>query len=278
MLARESSVTDCAGAVALDSVAGAVTFENVSFGYTSESSVLHEISFHVTAGQQVAIVGASGSGKSTLFNLLLRLFDPSTGRILIDGRDLRSVQLDSYRARLGVVPQSPEFWNDSVVNNVRYFVPHATDDEVIAACTKFGLRETIAALPKGYQERLGESGQCFSGGERQRIALARLSLKKFDVVLLDEPTSSLDNVTEREMQRGIDETTKGKTTFVIAHRLSTIEHADIILVMAHGRIVERGTHQELLMKKGDYSQLIGGTRGRDDVRTDTETGVRRRPL
>ena len=234
---------------------GAIAFENVSFGYEPGRNILWDVSFSVPAGQTLAIVGGSGSGKSTVARLLFRFYDPDAGRVLIDGQDLRNVERASLRRALGIVPQDTLLFNDTIAYNIAYSRPGAGMDEVREAARGARVHEFIDSLPAGYETPVGERGVKLSGGERQRIAIARALLKNPPIMVFDEATSALDTRTERAIQAELDRIAQGRTTLIIAHRLSTIVDADRILVLDHGRIVEQGTHTELLAAGGMYAQM-----------------------
>jgi ATP-binding cassette subfamily B protein len=235
---------------------GTVAFENVSFSYVGRpEKALDSVSFHVNAGETVALVGASGAGKSTIFNLLLRFYDPASGVVSVDGVNVRDVDLSALRHRMALVPQDIALFADTVIENIRYGTPDATPSEVRRAATAAQADEFIRALPNGYDTQLGERGQSLSGGQRQRIAIARAILKDSPILLLDEATSALDAESEGAVQRALDDLMKGRTTLVIAHRLATVQKADRIFVMDEGRIVEAGTDAELVRRGGIYARL-----------------------
>lgn len=212
--------------------------------------------FELTRGQMVAIVGKSGNGKSSLFSLLLRLFDPTEGRILVDDTGLRALQHRSYRIHVGVVPRDTRFWDDSVLENIRYLAAETSKTQAVEMCKKVNLHDTIMGLPGQYRHRMGEGGQVLSGGQRQRLAVARVLLKRCGIMMFDEPTNGLDTITEQHIRHCTEQGAQRRTTFVISHRLSTIRHAHLILVVDQGRIVERGTHEELSRQPdGLYNQL-----------------------
>ena len=235
----------------------AITFEAVSFNYPSRplQSALSNFSMQVAPGETVAIVGPSGAGKSTVFQLLLRFYDPQSGRIALDGVATRDMSLTDLRQRVGIVPQDAVIFSTSALENIRYGKPEATDDEVKAAAKAAFADEFIKALPEGYDTFLGERGVRLSGGQRQRVAIARAMLKNSPLLLLDEATSALDAESERMVQAALESAMKGRTTLVIAHRLATVQQADRILVLDHGKLVEQGTHAELVAKGGVYARL-----------------------
>jgi ATP-binding cassette, subfamily B, bacterial len=279
-------------AVHLRHVEGAVRFEDVRFSYLevpehaalSLSSrdkpvgaeaaptvavgarywALDEVSFEVKPGQMAALVGPSGSGKTTITYLLPRLYDPSSGRICLDGHDLRDLALDTLAQHIGMVTQETYLFHDTIATNLRYARPNATDDELIAACRAANIHDLIVQLPEGYDTVVGERGYRMSGGEKQRLAIARVILKDPRILVLDEATSALDSESERAIQEALETVMQGRTTLVIAHRLSTILKADTILVLQNGHLVEQGTHQQLLDHAGLYARLYA-TQFRDGV-------------
>jgi ATP-binding cassette, subfamily B, heavy metal transporter len=255
ILARRPEIEDRRGAEALKVRAGAIRFENVAFAYEPERPILNGVSFEVPAGRTVAIVGPSGAGKSTISRLLFRFYDVSGGRILIDGQDIRGVTQNSLRAAIGMVPQDTVLFNDTIRYNIRYGRWDASDAEVEEAARLAQIDGFIRLAPKGYDTEVGERGLKLSGGEKQRVAIARTILKAPPILLLDEATSALDSHTERDIQEALDRVARNRTTLVIAHRLSTIVGADEILVLDHGTIVERGTHNELLARGGLYASM-----------------------
>lgn len=238
-------------------VAGSITFEDVRLRYAgADRDALDEITVHVPAGSSLALVGHTGSGKSSLAGLVARLHDPSAGRVLIDGVDLRDLQLQTLAALVGVVSQETYLLHASIADNLRFAKPDATDAELITACRDAQIHDVIAALPEGYATVVGARGHRFSGGEKQRIAIARTLLRDPRVLVLDEATSALDNETERAVQEALDTASRGRTTITIAHRLSTIRDADRIAVLDHGRVVESGSHDELATRGGPYAALV----------------------
>lgn len=258
LLGRDQEVADRPDAPPLAVRGGEVRFEHVAFGYTPARRILHDVSFTVPAGTTTAIVGHSGSGKSTLGRLLFRFYDvPRDGhsRILIDGQDLREVSQASLRAAIGIVPQDTVLFNDTLYYNIAYGRPSATREEVLAAARAAHLDAFIARLPEGYETPVGERGLKLSGGEKQRVAIARTLLKDPAILLLDEATSALDSRSEQAIQTALDAVSRNRTTLVIAHRLSTIVGADQIIVMDQGRIVERGSHAALMAAHGSYAQM-----------------------
>ncbi|GGY61066.1 ABCB family ABC transporter ATP-binding protein/permease [Marinobacter zhanjiangensis] len=255
LLGKAPAVTDAPDAGELNTAGGTVRFEGVRFGYQPDRTILHDVSFEIPAGHKVAVVGASGAGKSTLARLLFRFFDVDAGRITIDGQDIRTVTQDSLRSAIGVVPQDTVLFNDTLYQNLAYGRPGASEEEVYRAAQLAHLDHFIESLPQGYQTRVGERGLKLSGGEKQRVAIARVFLKNPPILILDEATSSLDSVSEQVILEALREVSEQRTTLVIAHRLSTVRDADTILVMADGGMVERGTHRQLLAAGGRYADL-----------------------
>jgi ATP-binding cassette subfamily B protein len=236
-------------------VRGEIHFERVTFAYPNRHAVLEDLSLHIPAGKTIAIVGATGSGKSTLVKLLLRLYDVDSGSITIDGIELRQLNLYDLRRSIGLVSQDVFLFHGTVAENIAYGTFEATETEVMRAATLAQAHEFIVQLPQGYHTLVGERGQKLSGGQRQRLAIARAAIKNPPILILDEATSAVDNETEAAIQRSLGEITKNRTTIAIAHRLSTIRHADCIYVMERGKFVESGTHEQLLEKKGIYTNL-----------------------
>ena len=255
LLDKDAEITDAPNARQLDVGEGEITFETVSFHYQVERNILQQISFTVPAGHKVAVVGASGAGKSTLARLLFRFYDVTDGSIKINGQDIRTVTQASLRSAIGIVPQDTVLFNDTIYYNIAYARPQATREEVFAAATLANIHHFIETLPKGYETVVGERGLKLSGGEKQRVAIARAILKKPKILIFDEATSSLDSQSEQAIQVALAEVATHHTTLVIAHRLSTIVDAEQILVMEHGKIIERGTHAELLNLDGVYANL-----------------------
>jgi ATP-binding cassette subfamily B protein len=255
LLRERPEIEDTPGLPPLQATAGDVVFENVSFHYEPGRTALADVSFHIPPGTTLAVVGRSGSGKSTLARLLLRLYDPDGGRILIDGQDIRHVSPGSVRRDIGVVPQETALFNDTLGNNIAYGRIGSTEDEVVAASKAAHLHELIASLPDQYATPAGERGVKISGGEKQRIAIARAILKNPPILVFDEATSALDSDSEHAIAQELDRLSRNRTTLIIAHRLSTIVNAHAIIVMDRGHIVERGSHAELLRRKGMYARL-----------------------
>jgi ABC-type multidrug transport system fused ATPase/permease subunit len=265
LLDLQPEIADAPRAVALERTRGAIEFRDVRFSYRERDETLRDITFRVEPGQHVALVGPTGAGKTTLASLLTRFYDPDDGVVLLDGTDVRTLTIRSLRGQISLVLQVPQLFSGTIAENIRYGRLDATQDEVVAAARAANAHEFIAALPQAYDTELGEGGAQLSVGERQRICIARAFLKDAPILILDEPTSAIDSRTEGVILDALDELMVGRTTVMIAHRLSTIRHADLILVMDGGRIVERGTHEELLAVGGLYKELH-----------DAQTTVRRR--
>jgi ATP-binding cassette subfamily B protein/subfamily B ATP-binding cassette protein MsbA len=246
---------DVPGAREADAVQGHVRFDNVSFGYTDSSPVLSDVTFEAHPGQMIAIVGLTGAGKTTLVSLIPRLYDATGGRVVVDGLDVRNYRLRSLRGRIAIVLQEPMLFSGSLADNIRYGRPEATDDEVEAAARAAYAHDFISRQAQGYATDVAEAGKTLSGGERQRISIARALLKDAPILILDEPTSSLDAISEAAVFSALKTLRQGRTTLVIAHRLSTIRDADAILVLDGGRLVARGTHDELLASNGLYRRM-----------------------
>ena len=285
VLSVAPEVTDRPGAPDLVVSGGTVRFEDVRFSYDAGREILKGISFEVPAGRTLAIVGPSGAGKSTLSRLLFRFYDVSSGRITIDGQDIREVGQESLRAAIGMVPQDTVLFNDTIAYNIRYGRPDASDAEVAEAARLAQIDAFIRATPKAYRTEVGERGLKLSGGEKQRVAIARTLLKGPPILVLDEATSALDSHTEKDIQDALDRVSEGRTTLVIAHRLSTVVGADEILVLADGQVAERGCHAELLARGGLYAALWNRQReseeaadllARAEADESAEPAVRRR--
>ncbi len=255
LLSVEREIRDRDDAKPLDIRSGGIRFDNVSFHYDADRPILKNVSFEVPPGKTVAIVGPSGAGKSTISRLLFRFYDVSDGAITIDGQDLREVTQKSLRAGIGMVPQDTVLFNDTIAYNIRYGRIDASDEEVEQAADRAQIKDFIATLPQGFQSEVGERGLKLSGGEKQRVAIARTILKAPPILILDEATSALDTQTEQEIQAALDVVSKNRTTLVIAHRLSTVIAADEIIVLKDGEICERGTHRNLLDQDGLYSAM-----------------------
>ena len=255
LLQEKPEITDAPDAKSCPPCKGNITFDNVSFAYADGRPVIRGLSLNVAAGETVAFVGATGAGKTTIASLLLRFYEPQSGRILLDGCDIRELTQESLRRQIGLVQQDVFLFGDSVRYNIAYAKPDATADEVQAAAKAAAADEFIQKLPAGYDTEVGERGVKLSGGQKQRLAIARVFLKNPPIVVLDEATSALDNITEQQIQRELDELAVGRTTLIIAHRLSTIRHADKIVVLDEGTVVECGTHEELLARSGHYFAL-----------------------
>jgi ATP-binding cassette subfamily B protein len=255
LLTRQREVDDATGAPALQVREATVRFEHVDFAYDPARPILHDVSFEIPAGRTVAVVGASGAGKSTLARLMFRFYDVTGGRITIDGQDIRQVTQASLRAAIGIVPQDTVLFNDTVSYNIAYGRPGATREEVEAAARAAHIHDFIASTPKGYDTMVGERGLKLSGGEKQRVAIARTLLKNPPIVIFDEATSALDSANERAIQAELKSAAQGKTALVIAHRLSTVVDAHEIVVLDQGRVAERGPHAQLLALGGRYARM-----------------------
>lgn len=255
LLDTKPEIVDSSSALPLQISKAKIEFQNVSFAYGPDREILHDISFVVEGGKTVAIVGPTGAGKSTISRLLFRFYDVSNGQILIDGQDIRDVTQNSLRAQIGIVPQDTVLFNDTIGYNIRYGDVAASDAEMANAAKQAQIDKFIARLSQGYDTMVGERGLKLSGGEKQRVAIARTILKNPAILLLDEATSALDSGTERQIQEALDTVRAGRTTLVIAHRLSTIVNADEILVLNEGQITERGSHEELLKLQGIYAMM-----------------------
>jgi ATP-binding cassette subfamily B protein len=254
-IVRPHEIVDLPGAIPAHITRGAIELQHVKFAYEGGATVFHDLSVRIPAGQRVGLVGYSGSGKSTFVSLILRLYEPQSGRVLIDGTDVRQVTQESLHAHLGLIPQDPSLFHRSLMENIRYGRQGASDQEVIAAARKAHAHEFIQNVPGGYAALVGERGIKLSGGQRQRVAIARVVLKNAPILILDEATSSLDSVTEKAIQETLTELMRDRTVLVVAHRLSTIAHLDRILVFDAGRIVEDGSHAQLLAAGGLYETL-----------------------
>ncbi|WP_255989369.1 ABCB family ABC transporter ATP-binding protein/permease [Chitinolyticbacter albus] len=266
LLHQNAEVKDEAGAVALNTPQASIAFEHVDFGYERNRQILFDASFAIPAGRTLAVVGASGAGKSTLSRLLFRFYDAWQGRITINGEDIRALSQDSLRAHIGIVPQDTVLFNDSIYYNIAYGRPGATHDEVIEAARSAHIHDFVLTLPEGYDTMVGERGLKLSGGEKQRVAIARTILKNPPILIFDEATSALDSKTEKAIQAELKDISANRTTLIIAHRLSTIADADEIIVLEAGRVVERGHHRALLAEGGAYARLWALQQHEDEER------------
>ncbi len=273
LLDTRSGLHELPGAPELRDVRGEVAFEKVCFGYDPAHPVLRDLSFRVPAGSTVAVVGPTGAGKTTALSLIYRAYDPASGRITIDGVDIRVVSLASLRAQIAVVFQNPGLLYRSIAENLRIGKPDASDAEVEAAATAAEAHEFVSGRPERYGALVAEHGKSLSGGERQRLSIARAMLKDAPILILDEATSALDNVTEARVQRALATLVKGRTTFIIAHRLSTVRAADIILVLKDGRLVEQGRYEELVRLGGVFDELDARGRFVPDAQAEPEGGA-----
>ena len=265
LLGVEAEIKDASDARNLEIDKGVIRFDNVTFSYDEERKILKGLDFEVPAGQTFAIVGPSGAGKSTISRLLYRFYEVTSGSISIDGQDIRTVTQASLRAAIGMVPQDTVLFNDTIRYNIRYGRPDATDEEVEAAARLAQVHDFVLSLPEGYKSMVGERGLKLSGGEKQRVSIARTILKGPPILILDEATSALDTMTEQEIQAALKTVSKDRTTLVIAHRLSTVIEADQIIVLGEGKIAERGTHEELLRANGIYASMWNRQREADEA-------------
>jgi len=239
----------------LDHATGDIVFENVCFQYSSTHMVLKDFTLNVKPGMKVALVGPSGSGKSTIASLLMRFFDVTSGKVLIDGIDVRDLSFDSLRKNVGIVLQESFLFSGTIAENISYSKPGASRDEIVAAAEKANAHEFIRLLPKGYDSEVGENGVSLSGGQRQRLAIARAVLHNPSILILDEATSALDTVSEGVVQAALDKLMQNRTTIIIAHRLSTVKNADLIVVLKDGCMIQQGPHEALLLEDGLYREL-----------------------
>jgi ABC-type multidrug transport system fused ATPase/permease subunit len=257
ILEIEPEIRDAPDAIEARELRGEIVFEHVSFGYEPDKPILNDVSFRIPAGMRVALVGSSGAGKSTLANLILRLYDSTAGTVLIDGTDVRRYQRESLRREIGVVLQDTLLFGTSIRENICYGKPDATEEEMIAAAREVHAHDFISKLPNGYDEVLGEGGATISGGQRQRLCLARALVKQPSILIMDEPTSAVDAESEGLIRAAVRRVQAGKTMLLIAHQLYSVQDADFILVLKGGRIVEQGTHAELTARGGYYCELFG---------------------
>ena len=240
----------------LNAFENGISFEDVSYSYDGRHNVLHEVSFEIPKGKTVALVGPSGSGKSTLFDMIPRFIDPRSGAIKIDGYDLKNITSESLREHIGIVTQQSILFNDSIFNNIAFGIENVREEDVIKAAEVANAHEFIKQLPEGYQTNIGDMGNNLSGGQLQRISIARAILRNSPILILDEATSSLDTESERLVRDALENLLKDRTSLIIAHRLSTIQHADIIIVIENGKIIERGSHSDLMNVDGGlYKRL-----------------------
>ena len=249
----------------MENVKGGIEFKNVTYSYDGGKEVLDNISFKIAPGETFALVGPSGGGKTTVCHLIPRFYNINQGEILIDGNDVADVTMESLRDKIGIVQQDIYLFNASVKENILYGRPTATDEEVINAAKRANIHDYILTLPEGYDTVIGERGVRLSGGQKQRLSIARVFLKDPPILILDEATSALDNVTETLIQKSLDDLSEGRTTIVVAHRLSTIKNADEIAVVSDGKIVEQGTHDELVKKGGEYYKLYATQKNKYDL-------------
>ena len=276
LMKEEQEVIDAPNAPELKCTRGGIDFSNVTFAYTPEKLILRNITFNIAPGKTVALVGPSGAGKSTIMRLLFRFYDVKTGAIMIDGQNIKTVTQESLRSAIGVVPQDTVLFNNSIKYNIKYGKLVSSDADVITAARSADIHEKILTFPQQYDTQVGERGLRLSGGEKQRVAIARTILKAPQIVLLDEATSALDTQTERNIQSALAKVCVNRTTLIIAHRLSTIIHSDEILVLKDGEVVERGRHEQLLIDDGLYADMwnqqlknLEGEKLRDEKENDT---------
>lgn len=255
LMREEPAMQDAPDATTLSRVEGRIDVDHVSFAYQDDMAVLHDVDLHIRPGETIAVVGPSGGGKSTLCQLIPRFYDVTEGRVLVDGKDVRTLTQHSLRANIGIVQQDVFLFAGTIYDNIRYGRPDATEAEIVEAAKRAEIYDDILDMPDGFQTQVGERGAMLSGGQKQRVSIARIFLKDPPVLILDEATSALDSVTEARIQSAFDELAKGRTTLIIAHRLSTIRSASRILVIDGNGIQEEGTHEELMAKGGEYAQL-----------------------
>ncbi len=267
LLETVPDIRDCEGAIDAPPFIGRVQFENVSFGYDPQHPVLHGISFEVSAGERIALVGPSGSGKSTIVSLLLRLYDPTEGRILIDGRDLRDYTVNSLRTQLGVVMQESLLFAATLRENIANGAPHATEEEIVAAARVANAHDFISRLPQGYGSMAGERGASLSGGQKQRIAIARAVVRRAPILICDEPTTGLDRGNERKVSQALRRASQGRTTFLVTHDPHAAKECDRILYLEGGVIVEQGSHSQLMAVGGQYARVYSAAHRADQTMT-----------
>ncbi len=270
LLDTDQVIHDAPGAISLNRAAGKIDFEHVGFSYDTGRPVVQEITFAVLPGQRVGLVGTTGGGKTTITNLLLRFYDVKSGRIFLDGTDVRCIRLRDLRAQFALVPQEPILFAASIRDNIAYGKPRATTAEIAAAARAANAHDFISQMPNGYDSLIGERGVTLSGGQRQRIAIARAILRDAPILILDEPTAALDAASEREVLSALEQLMRGRTTIIIAHRLSTIHHADLILVLENGRVIERGKHADLMERSGKYAEFVRLQFGREYLQPRVE--------
>ena len=266
----EPDVADKPDAMPLDRPEGHVEFKGVSFTHDARAVGVQDISFDVPAGKKIAFVGTSGAGKSTLLKLLFRFYDVQSGQVLVDGKDVRDVTQESLRGALGLVPQDVVLFNESLRTNLSYAKPDASEEDLRDAARRAQLLDFIESLPDGWETRVGERGLKLSGGEKQRVGIARVILADPSILVLDEATSALDSATEAAVQDALEEASKGRTTLMVAHRLSTVQNADEIVVLEAGRVIERGTHDGLLAAAGEYADMWARQVARDALAVAAE--------